>query len=82
MHARSISDVLNAHTVDLMRIPGVVGTGEGAREGAPVILVFVDRVTPELRAAVPSQIEGYAVELRATGRVTALDGDSSKPSPP
>jgi hypothetical protein len=61
-----------------MRIPGVVGTGEGARGGAPVILVLVDRVTPEIRAALPARIEGYAVEIRATGQVKALEGDSTR----
>jgi hypothetical protein len=76
MPKRSIADVLAAHTPELMRIPGVLGTGEGVQRGKPAILVLVERVTPEVEARVPATIEGYPVELHETGSVSALPESS------
>lgn len=56
-----------------MAIPGVIGTGEGASRGAPVILVLVARRTPEIDARVPRLLEGYPVEVRVVGHVRKLD---------
>jgi hypothetical protein len=74
MPSRPISDVLKSHTSELMAIPGVSGTGEGASGGRPVILVLVARRTPELEARVPREIEGYSVEIRVVGEVRKLGG--------
>jgi hypothetical protein len=71
MPAKPIAEVLAAHTPQLMEIPGVVGTGEGARDGKPVVLVLVEHMTPEVKTRIPAVIEGYPVELRETGRVSA-----------
>ena len=77
MPQRPIVEVLAAHTPELMRIPGVTGTGEGARAGRPIIVVFVARRTTALRRAIPPSIEGWPVELRETGTVRAI-GDSGR----
>jgi hypothetical protein len=74
MTARSISEVLKSHTPELMAIPGVVGTGEGAASGGPVIFVLVSRRTPEAESHVPKRLEGYPVEIRVVGEVRKLDG--------
>jgi hypothetical protein len=63
--------VLERHSDSLMSIPGVVGTAEGSCAGRPCILVLVERLTPAVRTAVPSQLEGITVELRETGRIQA-----------
>ena len=66
-----VSRVLERHTDSLMRIPGVVGTAEGSCAVRPCILVFVRQATPEVRKAVPQQIEGFSVDLRESGPIQA-----------
>ena len=68
----TIQEVLRRHTPELMRIPEVIGTGQGERHGRPVILVLAAHVTPELKARVPQALEGWPVELHETGEVRAL----------
>lgn len=72
MTSRPIADVLAEHTPRLMAMPGVVGTAEGREEGRPCILVFVASDSPELRASIPSQIEGHPVKIQVTGEITPL----------
>jgi hypothetical protein len=67
----TVTQVLERHTDRLMSLPGVVGTAEGECSGRPCILVLVERVTPSLRQAIPSELEGIRVEIRETGRVQA-----------
>ncbi len=69
---RPLAAVLKEHTAGLMAIPGVVGTGEGREGGQPAFLVLVARDTPELRAGLPREIEGYPVVIRVTGEVRGL----------
>jgi len=73
MPVRPITEVLAAHTPGLLRIAGVVGTGEGRRGDQPLFLILVERDVPELRARLPRTVEGYPVEIRETGTVRALD---------
>ncbi len=70
--ARPIAEVLAAHTPALLAVPGVVGTGEGARDGWPLVVIYVKRRTPELERQLPATLEGFAVEIRETGEVRAL----------
>ena len=69
---RPIAEVLAARTPGLMALPGVVGTAEGARRGAPVILVMVERRTPELAARIPATLDGWPVRIEVTGRFRAM----------
>jgi len=69
--AGPISDVLHDYTDELMRLPGVIGTGEGSEGGERVIVVFVNQRTPELDKQIPPQVGGYHVVVRVTGDVTA-----------
>jgi len=66
-----IADVLARHTSSLLAVSGVVGTGEGRSHDEAVIVVFVVKRTPELERRIPKAIEGYPVELRESGEVTA-----------
>jgi len=66
-----IAEVLRDHTEEVMRIPGVIGTGEGSEGGERVFVVFVKQRTPELDAKLPRQIGGYTVVVRVTGEVSA-----------
>jgi hypothetical protein len=67
------ADVQERSHGDLMKAPGVVGTGVGLgkQPGTVTIEVFVKKDTPETRAAIPAQIEGIPVHVAETGRVVA-----------
>jgi len=71
-----IADVLLRETTSLMTIRGVTGTGEGRDEsGKPVIVVYVSpEITREDRIRIPRKLEGYRVEVRESGNVTAPPG--------
>jgi hypothetical protein len=66
-----LPDVLARNTESLMAIPGVTGTGEGRRGDEPVLVVYVSHVTAENRLRIPREVEGYPVEIRDVGDVTA-----------
>lgn len=67
----SIAEVLRRHTDSLMKVPGVVGVGQGERNGAPTIHVMVVKLSDSLRRALPDSIEGYAVDVVETGEIRA-----------
>ena len=71
MRPADVASVLERHTDSLMKIPGVVGTAEGSCAGHPCVLVLVERLTPEIRQAVPAQLDGIQVDVRETGRIQA-----------
>jgi len=58
---------------DMMKVPGVVGTGVGigAQPGTVAIEVYVKKDTPETRAAIPSQVGGIPVRVVVTGPIVA-----------
>jgi hypothetical protein len=61
-----------------MSIPGVVGVAVGlTRHKTPCILVLVVRRTTELKRSVPTEIEGYPVEMMVTGEIRGLRGKDS-----
>lgn len=69
---RPIAEVLAARTPELMALPGVVGTAEGARHGAPVIVVMIERRTPELTTRIPAALDGWPVMVEVTGPLRAM----------
>lgn len=64
---RSIEAVLAERTEEWMAVPGVVGTGIGLCDSVPCIVVFVADANEEIRARIPSEVEGHPVRLEATG---------------
>ena len=68
-----IEQVLERHADALMARPGVVGVGLGEADGAPVILVMCEVLTPEHKAALPTELEGHRVVLEETGAVEAFE---------
>jgi len=61
-----------------MKVPGVVGTAESRLDdGRPCISVMVVRLTPELRARLPRELEGWPVRVDETGEIHAMP-DSSR----
>ena len=54
------------------RMHGVVGTGLSRSEtdaSQPVIEVYVEKITPGLRAYLPQQLDGTPVRIVETGKV-------------
>lgn len=65
----TVAQVLERHTARLMSVAGVVGTAEGECAGRRCILVLVERLTPAMQKAIPSELEGIPVEIRETGLI-------------
>ncbi|MGM0667761.1 MAG: hypothetical protein ACQETA_10605 [Bacteroidota bacterium] len=63
----TIEEALQKHSVELMEIPGVVGTGQGMCNDRPCIKVFVKELTDPIRSKIPGTIEGYPVMAEETG---------------
>jgi hypothetical protein len=68
--ARSIDEVLAAHTDSLMALPGVVGTAIGLCEGERCIKVLVADSNPATKRRIPDRLEGYRVLVEVTGTIT------------
>jgi len=64
---RPVWQALARHQAELRAIPGVdsLGTYEGGGE-APHIVVWVDKITPGILAAVPEELEGFRVSVEVT----------------
>jgi len=64
----SVLDVKARHEARLLAIPGVVGVAADLARNR--IIVYVE--TEEDAAKVPSEIEGFPVEVRVVGKVVPL----------
>ena len=73
MPNKSLQEALQDHTGSLMAISGVVGTAQGLCDGKPCIRVFVVERSAEILNQIPSEIEGYPVEVQETGEFRRLD---------
>lgn len=73
MPKSNINVVMEAHTKELMALPGVVGVYIGALEdGSPCIKVMVIEKTPELERRIPNVLEGFPVVIIETGEILPL----------
>jgi hypothetical protein len=70
--ARSIDEVLAAHTDSLLALPGVVGTAIGLCDGERCIKVLLADSTPATKNRIPTRLEGYRVVVEVTGPVRPL----------
>jgi hypothetical protein len=86
LSARSTADlaaamkIQDSHTPDLMRIPGVVGTGTGASADGRAVLLVLTRA--EGVRGVPSSLDGVPVQVRVVGDVVAYKGKPDNPGKP
>ena len=72
-HKRSIEEVVNAHTEELMAIPDVNGVYIGELDdGQPCITVLVSKKTELHEKKIPKKLEGYPVVIEETGEVRPL----------
>ena len=73
MTNRDINEVIEAHTGELMSLPGVVGTYIGALDDSTLcIKVMVIKKTPALEEKIPKMIEGYRILVEETGEIRPL----------
>jgi hypothetical protein len=76
MPKRDINAVMEDHTADLMRIPGVTGVAIGALDdGTPCILVLVLKETDSLKVRIPKTLEGYPVTIFESGEIKPMEGN-------
>lgn len=73
MSRKTIEQVQKEHTDRWMAIPGVEGTAIGLSEGQPCITIFTSIKADELRAKIPSSVDGYPIVIKETGTFHALD---------
>lgn len=72
MPEKTIEEVLQKYTPELMSKPGVVGTSQGLCDGQPCIKVFAVEKTWDLQQKIPNTLEGYPVVIEETGKFRAL----------
>jgi hypothetical protein len=68
---KSMNEVQEEHQKRLLAIPGVLGIGQGISQGKPCFRIYVDKLTPDLSAKIPTVIEGYPVVVLQTGEIKA-----------
>ncbi len=74
---KGIMEVQEAHVKSLMSVEGVIGVYIGAKDdGAPCLRVMVKKKTPEVSSKIPSDLEGYPVEIEVTGTIEPFDSTS------
>ena len=72
MSTKTIKEVLQENTDELMSIPGVVGTAQTLCDNKPCIMILVIELTEELKQKIPKQIDGYLVTIEESGEIKAL----------
>jgi len=73
MSGKTIEQVQEENTDEWMAIPGVEGTAIGLYEGKRCIKILTSSGTDQIRAQIPSEVEGYPVIIEQTGAFRALD---------
>src|SRR5206468_714628 len=73
MAGMTIQEILKQHTVELMAIPGVVGTAIGECDGSPCIKVFVVKKTTDIMNKIPSKLDGFPIAVEETGTIRRLE---------
>ncbi len=67
-----VEEVKRRHEASLMKIRGVVGVGIGRKDGKDCIRVYVEKDSPKILAALPSDLEDVPVEIVISGAFKAL----------
>lgn len=73
MPTRDIQTVQEANIPALMAIDGVTGVAIGALDdGRPCIVIYVKQLTDQLRAKLPTALEGHPVRIEESGEIRPL----------
>ena len=68
----TIEQAKERHETELMAIDGVVGVGIGECEGDPCVKVLLENESSDLKQQIPTQIDGFTVEMEVVGSLEAL----------
>jgi hypothetical protein len=69
----AVKKVISEHEGEIMRVDSVTGIAEGKTDdGKSFINVFVEKLTPEIKKAIPQKLGGYSVRLEVTEEFEAL----------
>jgi hypothetical protein len=69
-----IMRVKEAHTEELMKIPGVVGVYIGTLENAtPCIVVMITKQTPKVGENIPKTLDGFPVTTELTEEIKPME---------
>ena len=63
---------LRKNRESLMTIHDVTGVGIGGTDDAPVVLVMVRQLTPELKKKLPRRLGDFPVRMEVSGEITAF----------
>jgi hypothetical protein len=68
---KTVEQVQAEHTDVWLQMPGVVGVAISESDGRQWIRILVKKITPQIRVAIPENIEGYSVVIDETGSAGA-----------
>jgi hypothetical protein len=70
----SIEQVKSSHEIELMNIEGVQGVGIGQDDvrNRKVIKIYVDKSKKSMRQKIPSELDGYPVDIEVSGEFRAF----------
>lgn len=63
----TLGEVVQKYTLVWMQIEGVIGAGEGEKNGKPCIHILVQKKTLSLINKLPANVDGYQVVLKEVG---------------
>ena len=68
----TLGEIIQKYTDTWMKIPGVIGIGEGESHGKPCLKVFIKHHSKIIKKKIPKVAGGYKVVLVETGKVEAF----------
>ena len=73
MNKKSIEEVMNTHSDEIMAIKGVAGIYIGQLEnGKPCIVVMIIHKSESLNKKIPKTLEGYPVKIEVSGEIKPM----------
>lgn len=67
--SKDIETVRKQYESQLMSISGVIGVGIGECEKQVCLKIWVKERTPELEKQIPTQLEGFKVDIEVSGPI-------------
>lgn len=69
-----ITTVVDNHAPELIEVPGVTAVAVGALpSGEPCVRVYVKKLTDEMRAKLPTTLDGWPVDVTESGEIKPMD---------
>ena len=73
MNKKSIEEVMNSHSDEIMALIGVTGIYIGQLEnGKPCIVVLILKESEEPNKKIPKTLEGYPVKIEVSGEIKPM----------